>query len=208
MSKKRGKRTSQKRKRQAHKRPGGVFPGLIRQSQIQEASQWPLLEVLISETWQETTQICQIAVVRKSPDSVQIAVAAFLVDLGCLGIKNALTNSYTSMSVYQREYRQHLMASQAVVPGDLDLAAKIIHESIAYSGSLGFKPHKDTKMALRLLADAQPEHCHETIPLGKDGKPFFINGPYDDVTRILRVLNRHVGEGNYDFLLGTGDPME
>lgn len=43
------------------------------------------------------------------------------------------------------------------------------------------------------------------IEVGQDGKPFFINGPYDDVDSIITTLNRNVGEGNYDIMIGDGD---
>jgi hypothetical protein len=42
---------------------------------------------------------------------------------------------------------------------------------------------------------------------GKDGKPFFFAGPYDDVERIRRTLDRKVGPGNYYHLVPLGDPM-
>jgi len=29
---------------------------------------------------------------------------------------------------------------------------------------------------------------------GRDGKPFYINGPYDDLGRVLRTLRRAVGK--------------
>ena len=63
-------------------------------------------------------------------------------------------------------------------------------------------------MALKILGDAQPENRTETIPLGKDGKPLFVNGPYDNVDRIIRILDRNVGQGNYEVLIFLQDPTE
>jgi len=40
------------------------------------------------------------------------------------------------------------------------------------------------------------------LPFGKNGKPFFIAGPYDNVEQILQQLETTVGQGNYDFLIG------
>jgi len=35
---------------------------------------------------------------------------------------------------------------------------------------------------------------------GKDGKPLFISGPYDDVPRIMARLEKAVGRGGLHFL--------
>jgi hypothetical protein len=175
---------------------------------LTELGHWSLLECLISQSWQDTTQLCQVAVARQSPATGEVVVSGFLVDLACLGVKNALTKLYPSPAVYRREYRQHLLASQQMMACDLDLAAKVIEEGTIYARSLGFNPHSDTAMALKILGDAQPENCAETIPLGKDGKPLFVNGPHDDVERIIRILNRKVGQGNYEMLIFLQDPTE
>jgi hypothetical protein len=43
------------------------------------------------------------------------------------------------------------------------------------------------------------------IEFGKDGKPYYINGPYDRPDSIIAKLNQSVGKGNYDYLIGAGD---
>lgn len=175
---------------------------------LAEIGQWPLLECLISQSWQDSPQLCQVAVVRQSPATGEVVVGGFIVDLACLGVKNALTNLYPSAAEYRREYRRHLLASQPMMDCDLDLAAKVIEEGTVYARSLGFNPHKDAAMALKILGDANPENCAQTIPLGKDGKPLFVNGPYDDVESIMRTLDRNVGQGNYEVLIILQDPTE
>ena len=184
-------------------------PGLGRSGRaLKEMGQWPLLECLISQEWQQEGELRQIAVARQSPATGEVALGSFLVDQACLGVKNALANVFSSPAEYRREYRQHLMASQPIMECDLDLAAKVIQEGIGYARSLGFAPHSDAAVAMKILGDAHPENCDVTVPLGKDGKPLFINGPYDDVARIIRILDRNVGQGNYDFLIQTGEPPE
>ena len=37
------------------------------------------------------------------------------------------------------------------------------------------------------------------IRFGLHGRPYFQQGPYDNPARILRILNRSAGPGNYDF---------
>jgi hypothetical protein len=67
---------------------------------------------------------------------------------------------------------------------------------------LGFVPHPD-------FAQAQPHlglRPEKLIPIefGKDGKPYYINGPYDNADRIAATLNQSVGKGNYHYLIGNG----
>ncbi len=54
--------------------------------------------------------------------------------------------------------------------------------------------------------DAHPRVDH--VLFGKDGKPFYVSGPYDDERKISFVINtltRTCGEGNFDYLVGFGE---
>jgi hypothetical protein len=176
--------------------------GLLRQS-----SEWPLLECLISAEWQDPMQLTQICIARQSPTGA-IAAGLFLLDKACLGAKNGYGRIFAAKQQYHQELRNSLMASQKMITCDVDMAAKIIEEAIQYAESIGFKPHKDVKQAFLVLGETHPEeYANLEVPLGgEEGKPFFVSGPYDDADRIIRILNRKVGEGNYHYLLAIGPP--
>jgi hypothetical protein len=36
--------------------------------------------------------------------------------------------------------------------------------------------------------------------LGRDGKPFYFGGPYDDPRMVVRTLERTCGPGNYYYV--------
>ncbi len=186
-------RRRQVRARAPH-RPAGA------QTLLRSAASWPLLECLLTKTWQKPGEIVQILVARRSPTG-QIAVGSFLVDLACLGVKNAFAHLFGSAIEY-RQLRDGMTRRQTMVPADLNLVAKIIREGVRYADSLGFKPDPDYRDALLVLGNADPEACDTPIPLGgEDGQPFFIAGPYDDVGKIMRQLDKAVGPGNYHFLV-------
>jgi hypothetical protein len=84
-----------------------------------------------------------------------------------------------------------------------DLAAKVLREGIDYAHKLGFKPHRDYYDA-SLLVGGDPDASDETVPLGQDGKPLYIAGPYDNPERIIRTLDKTVGPGNYHFTTFLG----
>jgi hypothetical protein len=101
-----------------------------------------------------------------------------------------------------------MRSRQKMIPADLNLVAKIIREAIAYADSLGFKPHRDYRQAAPILGDADPDACEIEIPLGKDGKPLYISGPYDNVQGIMRRLERAVGPDGFSYVVGLGGPPD
>src|SRR5260370_20041823 len=61
-----------------------------RRTGLGAAADWPLHECVVSRTWKEPGELVQILVARSAGD--EIAAAGFLVDLGCLGVKDALSH--------------------------------------------------------------------------------------------------------------------
>lgn len=173
---------------------------------LKQSAQWPLYECLLSEDWQETLTLTQILVARRSP-SGQIAAGVFLVDLACLGVKSAFARLFDSQREY-RELRRRLTAQMRMKSADLNLVAKIIREAIAYARQFGFEPDPDYRDAMIVLGDADPDACPIPIPLGKDGKPFYIPGPYDNAPRIMNQLARRLGPDGFGYLIVLEAPDE
>jgi len=199
-------RRAAKRKKRKERRGISLPRVQSGRSLLRSSGSWPLYECLLTKEWQKEGTITQILVARRS-SSRQIAIGTFLVDLGCLGVKSAFGGLPT-----QREYRQlrdGMMARQPMIKADLNLVAKIIREAIAYAKELGFKPDPDYRDAMPVLGDADPDACDVPIPLGgKDGKPFFIAGPYDNVDRIMAKLTRKLGPDGFTFLVPMGADEE
>jgi hypothetical protein len=159
---------------------------------------------LISRDWNSGEGLVQILVARQSPSGSLVA-GVFLVDLGCLGVKNAFAKLFDSFREYET-LRQRMMSTQPLVHAELNLAAKIIREALAYARQLGFNPDPDYREASALLADADADACDAQIPLGKDGKPFFVAGPRDSAKRIMAQLTRTVGPGNFHYIVPLDAP--
>lgn len=170
-----------------------------RRAQLRASASWPLHECLLTETWQDTNEIIQILVSRRSPAG-QVAVGAFLVDLGCLGVKAAFGRLLDTEREY-KEMREDVESRQEMTKADLNLAAKIIREANAYAKGLGFRPDSGYRDAMLVLGDAAPDVCDIPIPLGKDGKPFFIPGPDDKVNLIMAKLTRKLGPDGFGYLV-------
>ncbi len=178
--------------------------GHASQAALKASAGWPLHECLISRDWKSVEGLAQILVARQSPSGA-LAAGVFLVDLGCLGVKSAFASLFRSSAEYET-LRQRMMSNQTLVHGDLDTAAKIVREGIAYAHQLGFEPDPDYRQASLMLAGANADASDAQVPLGKDGKPFFVAGPNDNPKRVIAKLTRAVGPGNFDYIVPLGPP--
>lgn len=169
------------------------------------AADWPVYEVLLSRDWTKEAALITILVARRSVTSGKVAAALFLVDLACLGVKNAQVKLFSSVSEYGAGLRAHALSLQPMAPADFNLVAKIIETGLEYAGRLGFKPDPVFGQAQHLLSGADPAACPTPVPTGgPEGKPFFVAGPHDDARRIMNQLVRTVGVGNFHYLMPAG----
>jgi hypothetical protein len=175
-------------------------------SWLYQSPNWPVYEVLLSEDWHKERAIPTMIVARQSPRSGKIAAAAFMVDLGCTGVKSAFVRICKSPDDYVRRLRGPLLNDQEFEEVELDLVAKIIAEGLAYAERLGFAPDPEYQQANRLLAGANPDACAEEIPLGSDdGKPLYVPGPHDNVEQALTTLTRTVGPDGFHVYMQEHD---
>jgi hypothetical protein len=194
-----------KQKQQALRRQQQGTPTSPR-GMVRRAAHWPIYECLISRDWQSTDNITQIVVARGSPEG-HIAAGVFLVDLACLGVKDAFAHVFDSITAYD-ELRESIKSQQPLVRADLDLVAKVIREALAFARRFGFSPHPDYYSAAPLLEGANPDAATTSVPQGKDGKPFFVAGPHDNVPRILAQLAKSAGPGNFDSVVPLDMPPD
>jgi hypothetical protein len=124
-------------------------------------------------------------------------VCGFLLDTYCLGVKNALgPRSMGDRRDLLRFTDQYFGAfDDAPVAAPLELAAHLVFGAAEYARGLGFEPHPDFAAAAPYLGEwAGPS----AITFGREGRPFYVRGPYDDSRRVLKTLRRTVGEQGFD----------
>jgi len=170
---------------------------------LRKAGDWPLHEVWLNENWRTPQTLTQVVVARKAPNG-DIATGNFLIDLECLGVKNAFGKLLIESDY--RTFLRKLGEHQGLVSGDLNLAAKIVRDGIAYARQFSFQPNRDAGQAMLVLGDADPDLSTVEVPVGgNDGKPFYFAGPYDDVDRILAKLTKAVGPDGFQYFLPVDD---
>jgi hypothetical protein len=190
---------------QRRRKPGprNVSKAAAHAAVVRRAAAWPVLEVLVSRGWNQPTSLASVLVARRSANTGQVAVAIFLVDLACLGVKNALCAVFDDEDEYTIALRERYLEREAMTPADIGLAAKIVATGLVYADSLGFGPHPDFYSAEHLLADADFETCPTPIPTGgPQGKPLFVAGPDDDAAAVIAHLTRLLDRDGFDFVAG------
>ncbi|MGW7674336.1 hypothetical protein ACWGJX_46000 [Streptomyces sp. NPDC054775] len=133
-------------------------------------------------------------VAEDSTRSTKAQVAGFLLDVWCLGVKNALppeAMTPSRLNVYRQAY---FSAFEAHVQVPAELVRALVFGAATYARELGFAPQSDFEAAATMLGEPVGP-C--PIRFGHDGKPFYINGPYDDPETIVRTLQRTAGDDGF-----------
>ena len=164
------------------------------------AARFPVLEAVAADSiWEDG--LGTVTLSREMPNGM-VAFARFLIDTRCLGVKDVDINV-----INQSQYRemQHRASSRfpfrILTPAD---AVKIVEDAVAYARGLGLQPAADYARARTLFGGIDPNESRMEIEFGRDGKPFFMAGPYDTPAkcqRILRALEENCGPGNYHFMM-------
>ena len=138
---------------------------------------------------------------RSLPDG-RVALGAFLLDVFCLGVKNAFFTIVTRKQYAER--LSHWSLAESLKPMQAACFRKLVEGGVAYARELGFSPHADYAAARLIFGDVQATDCPTRFEYGHDGKPFYISGPHEtaaQVEAIVEHLHRRLGPGNFDFLV-------
>ena len=168
----------------------------------------PVLEGWLSSRVFETGM--GSAVIARTLAPGRVLVGTFLLDLHCLGIKDAFGN-VMPISEF-RELVRKLDEQTPLVEKKPEYVTKLILDLEAWAQSIGFAPHADYQVAKRALVGIPAQQCSEQFVFGEDGKPCYVQGPFDRpfrVQRITETLLRTCGMGNFKIVqvLETPDDL-
>jgi tetratricopeptide (TPR) repeat protein len=197
--KKLAKKAAERKARQAERK------SLSTGSSAKLAARFPIGDCLVPISLFETG-IGTVVLTRLLPGG-EIAVAGFLVDSYCLGVKNAL---YRVISPAEYDYYRGQIESQtpleSVHPSCL---RKLVEGAVRYARDLGFPPHPDYARAAQLFGDIDAAACPVRYAYGKDGQPFYISGPNESAAqsrKIIDTLARRLGPDGFHYLTEIGGP--
>jgi hypothetical protein len=170
-----------------------------------QAAHFPIHDCRVPENLFEIG-IGNVMLTRSLPNG-DLALAAFLLDVYCLGVKNAFYRivSAESYALHLAELGEH----GRLDPVHPSCLRKLVEGAAEYARDLGFAPHPDYARAAKLFGNIDPAACPVTYTYGKDGKPLYISGPRETPAqsrRILDTLARRLGSEGFHFMAEAGTP--
>ncbi len=209
--KRRQKQLAHKRREQARQAKRSNKPKIASQPggfettapMIALAADYPIHEALVPAGLFEKG-IGNLFLTRALPDG-RLALSAFLLDVFCLGVKNAFAAIVT-----REEYAQRLSRwtpEESLQPTEPACLRKLVEGAVAYARDLGFRPHEDYAMACQIFGDVDSSACPTSFEYGSEGKPCYVSGPNETLAQakaIVNQLKRRLGEGNFDYFVTVG----
>ena len=132
----------------------------------------------------------------------EVAFGMFLLDMYCLGVKDAwfdvVTRSDYDFKIFEKAFSgEHVDLSP-------ECTRHLVEGAVHYASDLGFSPHRDYRQAKRVFGDIDASQCQQEFIYGKDGKPLFMSGPGDGAMRcqqILDTLEARCGPDGYHYVM-------
>lgn len=144
-----------------------------------------------------------MVIVSRQHNGGRMSFGVFLVDIFCLGVKNA----HVKLRLEPFEYEDYIDG----IDERLDLQEITYEEahnwvwgSVEWAKKAGITPHKDFAIAKMML---DPADACATLDLefGRNGEHFLMANNMQELDHYLPILHEHLGE-NFDYVVNT-DPF-
>lgn len=167
-----------------------------------KARSLPIFECLVAADWEEHG-LPTVVIARKHTNG-NITACTYMVDLKCLGVKDTSYLFNVSMTEY-RDFIDYINENIELMKVDYALAHNIVLAGVEYADELGFRPFKDYESVTKFMLEEDTDEIELIeIECGRNGKPFYMKGPNEDMAkanRIIAQLEKTVGFGNFDYVL-------
>ncbi len=124
----------------------------------------------------------------------------FLVDLLCLGVKDAFYREMAPSDL-DEQVDDFAAGGQGMVAIDPASAKKLILDAVAFGISCGMDPAKDYRTVAKVLDGIDAATSTQTFTFGRDGKAIYVPGPNDSISKIRdieRRLSKARGQDGWD----------
>nr|WP_315420078.1 hypothetical protein [uncultured Pedobacter sp.] len=151
----------------------------------------------INFDWEESG-IASALVSRKHTNG-NVTLGFYLIDLKCLGIKDAFFKFNVTV-----DEMFDLVDQMNGVEIEYEKIHNIIYGAEAFANDCGFKPHKDWAVTQFILEEDDDHIPLIDIEFGEGGVPAYYVGPNDNpakIKQILATLDKNFGAGNYLFYI-------
>lgn len=135
-----------------------------------------------------------------------VAFGIFLLDVYCLGVKNAMSGVITWVE-YQERIAGAFFKEYEFVNVKPEALRKCVEGAVTYANESGFPPHADYAKAQLIFGNIDATACEENFEYGFEGKPHFVAGPFDNEFRcqfIQSQLKKSRGPDGFTFAIPEG----
>lgn len=150
------------------------------------ASNGEIIGCYISEESMDSLGMRSVLLIRRGPQGLYGA-AFFLLDMFCLGVKDC--GYYVSDREQVESLKESMDDRMGLVSLEPSTARGIVEAAVNYAASFGLPAHGDYRIGKILWGDIPVGDVPADIEFGKDGKPLYISGPYDDLHKQKFILN-------------------
>jgi hypothetical protein len=130
-----------------------------------------------------------------------LAMGAFLVDVFCVGIKDAVFRSIGGPD-FER-YIDVVLPGQRLVPVEPSFARRLLRDVAIWARSAGFTPPPEFAATERLFGEVNPDDSDAAFVFGHDGRRLYMPGPSEspsEIRRRLEQLRARFGESGFDYI--------
>jgi hypothetical protein len=197
MALKRARKAQRRKQMVAQKRQAETLEASL-PARVLRAAQAPIQYCMLTEALFDGGIGTLIVARGATPD--HLAFGSFLLDVFCLGIKDVMFDSRDG-----DEFDTYVAVADAgspLAPVDPCDARKLLRDLVAWSQSIGFPPHRDFAAVERIFGDVSADASEVDFQFGRDGKPFYMPGPFESATLIRRrieQLQKHLGDDGFEF---------
>jgi hypothetical protein len=152
-------------------------------------------------TDESTGGLVTVLAARRRQHRRSATACVYLLDVYCLGVKNTIGPDNLDEQRLRR-LTDHVFSGYQPPPiaAPIDLVRDLVFGAADYAHRLGFAPHPDFEQARGHLG---PWNGPSAITFGREGKPTYISGPYDNTDHVLRTLRRAVGHKGFNYTIGV-----
>jgi len=198
------KKTAKRKAVVAAKKKAGTFGSrALMERDVTHAASFPIYECLVPKMIFDLG-VGNVVLARELPQG-RVGASFFLVDVFCLGVKDAFFSIFSRSEYLARLGK--MSSHESLEKIEPACARKLIEGAVAYALDLGFKPHPDYVLARRLFGDLKSDACDVHYTYGHEGKPEYISGPYESKQKsrhIIDQLTKRCGPDGFHFTILGG----
>jgi len=132
-----------------------------------------------------------------------IFIANFKIDVFCLGVKDSFS-SKISFEQYTSFKNNPELDDSYFINVEPSYLKSLIAQSVEYAKRYGFLPQGEFTKAIKYFKNIALPDIKPDFTFGKDGKPYYVAGPYDSLHMSKAVVNKlhdKAGSDNFHYMV-------